>query len=324
MTKKILFVVGGGFGRNVMATAVARQIKFKYPDCILHVQASYPDAFANLDFVDKAFPLEAIPYFHDEHKDFEIWKGEPYEDLDYRNGKDHFIDTWCRLIGVDVPQKRGGTIIIDDQEKNIADALLLQAKLDRPLIAFQYVGGTSFYDPNAANDPTRIKHYRDLPHEIAQEVVKKLVEKGFAVLHVGLPTEKPLQNAIPIYAFSNNQVINPRWMFALLDKCAGCISIDSLLQHTWIALGKKNATVLWGGTRPENLGYSENNNLFQKEICANLGCSRPSVLGDFLGNKQLWKCPFSAKCMKFNADLIVNSFMNTCELKPTAHQECKR
>ena len=114
-------------------------------------------------------------------------------------------------------------------------------------------------------------------------------------------------------------MVPARYLFALLDKCDNGLFIDSFAQHAWIALGKKDATVLWGGTNPVNLGYSDNNNLFNKSACDNLHCNRPDTyLFDFVGNDQLWKCPFNAKCMKFNSDYVVESFLKNAEkqLKP--------
>ncbi|MBF0411049.1 MAG: hypothetical protein HQM10_27160, partial [Candidatus Riflebacteria bacterium] len=54
--RKILFRTNGGLGKQIMATAIAAQIKKQYPDSVLHVVTSYPEAFAHLDCVDKYFP----------------------------------------------------------------------------------------------------------------------------------------------------------------------------------------------------------------------------------------------------------------------------
>lgn len=312
--KEILFRTGGGLGRNINATAVVKQIRYKYPDAKIHVQCSYPDVFVGLDFVDRVFPLKAVPYFYDEHKNFEVLEAEPYLDYDYRNKKAHIVDVWCQKLGLDLPKSKNGIIVVDEQEKNVADTIWTQLKIDRPMVAFQYVGGTSFYDPNSANDPTRMKHYRDLPYDVAQEIVTALVQKGVGVIQIGLPSEKELQNAIPISKLFNNQVVPARYLFAILNKCQHGLFIDSFAQHAWAALGKKDAVVLWGGTSPVNLGYSENNNLDVGNACNNLHCGRPDTyLFDFVGNDQLWKCPFNAKCMKFKSNMVVDAITRVIE-----------
>jgi len=307
--KEILFRCNGGVGKNIIGTAIVQQIKFKYPDAIIHVQASYPDVFINMDGVAKVFPLQAYPYFYDEHKNFEVMETEPYLDLEYRQGKIHLVEAWCKRLGLDVPTEKRGYLTIDDQEKQVANAILLPGKIDRPIVAFQHVGGTSSYTPEQAQDPSRIKHYRDLPFEIAQEIVDKLIEAKLMVLQIGLPTEKRLARCMNL---PDNQVMNTRHIFALLEKCQFALTIDSMLQHAWVALGKKDAVVLWGGTNQQNLGYTCNKNLEMKDTCPNLHCNRPDTfMMDVIGNGQLWKCPNGIKCMKFNVDYVVNQFMST-------------
>lgn len=311
--EKILFRTSGGLGKQICATAVAQQIKFKYPDSILHVQTSYPDCFIGLDFVDKVFPHQPQPYFYDEHKEFEILEYEPYIARDYRHNKEHLISVWCKKLGLDVPTNLAGTIVLDEQEINTANQMLVPQKLDRPLVAFQYVGGTSLYDPNTANDPTRIKHTRDLSFETATQIVEKMVTAGLAVIQISLPTEKRLEKCIQL---PDNQVISPRFMFAVLKRCDHGVFIDSFAQHAWMALGKKNAIVVWGGTHPKNLGYESNTNIFDTNSCKNLHCNRPDTfMMDVVGNGQLWKCPYGGKCMKISPDMVVNALMSQVHKK---------
>jgi len=304
----LLFRSSGGLGKQISATRVVKQLKFKFPDSIIHVQTSYPEAFTNLKFVDKFFPLSPVPYFYEEHKNFKVIEAEPYLNLEYRQGKKHIVDAWCEMLGLDIPKEKYGIIELDEQEKNIIETIFRNLKLAVPLVAVQFTGGTSYYTPQDANDPSRMKHYRDVPHPIAQKIVDGIVQKGKAVIQIALPTEKKLQNCLYL---PDNQIMSPRNLFAILDKCIGGIFIDSFCQHAWAALGKKDAVVLWGGTNPVNLGYENNINLYNKENCENLHCNRPnSFMFDFIGNGQLWKCPFSANCMKFKPDHVINEFVN--------------
>lgn len=311
--EQLLFRASGGMGKQINATRVVKQLKFKYPDSVIHVQTSYPEVFANLPFVDKFFQLAPVPYFYDEHKNFKVIEAEPYLNLDYRQGKKHIVDVWCEMLGLDIPKEKTGIIVLDEQEKKIADNIFMNLKLSIPLVAVQFTGGTSYYSPQDANDPSRMKHYRDVPFDIAQEIVNGIVQKKKAVIQIALPTEKRLQNCLYL---PDNQVMSPRTIFSILDRCAGGIFIDSFCQHAWTALGKKNAVVLWGGTNPINLGYEQNTNLFNKESCENLHCNRPNTfMFDFIGNNQYWKCPFNAVCMKFKPDNVINQFMNIVEPK---------
>ena len=82
--EQILFRVNGGLGKNICATSVLKQIKKKYPDSIIHVQATYPDVFMNLLEVDEYYPGQPMPNFYKYHKNFDILEAEPYIDLSYR------------------------------------------------------------------------------------------------------------------------------------------------------------------------------------------------------------------------------------------------
>jgi len=310
--KEILFRSNGGLGKQISATIVAKQLRFKYPDAIIHVQTSYPDPFYNLNVVNKYYPMNPIPYFYDEHKNFEIVETEPYLDMSYRNGEKHLVDVWCERLGLEIPKEKAGQLLLDDEEKAYAKSLALQLKLDRPLVAIQIAGGTSHYEPQKANDPFRTKHYRDLKIEIAQELVNKLVQSGIgAVLQIRLPTEPKLENCLHL---PDNEITGTRRLFAILDMCKYGIFIDSFCQHAWAALGKSNAIVLWGGTNPANLGYLSNKNLINKKSCDNLHCNRPNTfVHDFVGNGTFWKCPFSAKCMDFSSERIMSNFQTIVE-----------
>lgn len=301
--KKILFRTGGGFGKQIMATRIVEMIKDRYPDSILHVQTSYPEAFANIPGVDKYFPYNVIPYFYEEHKDFEIMEAEPYIDIDYRQGHIHLIAAWCKMLGLQPPEKMCGQINLDDEEIEMGKRVFVENKIDRPVVAVQFFGGTSYYSPQEANDLMRPKHYRDIKVETAQEIVNLLVEKGFIVLQISLPTEPQLQNCLRL---GDKDVANPRFIFSVLNQCQHAILIDSFAQHAWAALGKENAIVLWGGTDPKTLGYPTNINLANKELCTNLHCGRPNTwLSDFRGNGSPWKCVINGKCMAFESKKVV-------------------
>jgi hypothetical protein len=302
---KIIFRVSGGMGKNICATALIKQIKHKYPDSILKVQASYPDIFINLPEVEEVYPLQPIPNFYKNHQDYEILNVEPYEDLLYRQGKDHLISTWARKLGLNIPEKLHGIINLDESEIETGKNIIQQMNFNGPLVAFQYVGGTSFQNPQMAQDPTRTKQYRDLSFDLAQQLTDALAKQGIGVLQISLPTEKRLQHA---FQLSDQHILNPRYIFAILNQCKTGIFIDSFAQHAWVALGKKNAVVLWGGTNPKSLGYNSNINLLNAGSCSTLHCNRPdSYVGDFQGNGSLWKCPYSGKCMNFKPEMIVTA-----------------
>ena len=173
---KIIFRTNGGLGKQIMSTAVAKAIKEKYKKSILHVQTSYPEAYNNLEYVDRFFGGN-VPYFYTDHIDFDVLETEIYVDLKYRQGKEHAIETWCRKLNLPKPKEIRGYIELDSQELSIADTILMKNKIDaNKLIAFQPFGSVSYYNPQVAQDPSRLNTNKNLPVRVAQELVNKLVE----------------------------------------------------------------------------------------------------------------------------------------------------
>jgi hypothetical protein len=315
----IIFQVSGGLGRNIMATAVCRQIKRQHKKSPLHVMASYPDVFVDLPTVERVYPFPGgssfLADFYDGHKDFDVMAAEPYVDLAYRKGEQHLVDVWCRRLGLQLPDdKRGELALHDATEREWARRNLHQllSMANRPkLVAIQPWGGTSFYQAEAAMDPTRPKHTRDLPPQVAQDIVDGLRAKNVVVLQLSLPTEPQLRTVIPI-PVQQGQIISPRYLFALLELCDGLVSIDSFAAHAWVALGKQGATVLWGGTDPTALGYSCNSNLTVTKPCPTPHCGRPDTyMFDTLGNGQPWRCPHKGACMNHSAETVVQSILGS-------------
>lgn len=307
----ILFRVGGGFGKNIMATRVAKQIAAEHPLLPLHVQASYPDAFANLDFVQKFYPM-GVPLtdFYESHSDFQIVEAEPYNSFDYRCNSEHLVNVWCEKLGVNVPKSVHGIVNLTKQEIKSADLIIEQIKKqsgEKPLVGLQWIGGTSFYNPGEANNPARVQQVRELPQDVAQQICDDLLKAEKIPIIIGLPTEPRLKNAIALLD-ANGNAFPIRIVLAVISRLDSLIAVDSFAQHAWVALGKKDAVVLWGATRKNSLGYSQNVNLEPAKNCCKYGggCGRPEMhVGDWEGNAQPWQCPYDSACMNYSAAEIV-------------------
>jgi ADP-heptose:LPS heptosyltransferase len=310
--KEILFRLGGGLGKQIMGTAVAQAIKDAHPDSVLHVQTSYPRAFQGLDFVDRLYPGMPLPYFKEEHDGFEIIAPEPYLHLGYREKKVHLIKAWCEMAGVKPPEEIRGIIRLNSHEIALAKQRMGVPE-GKKVIAFQPWGGTAYTQAQEANDPTRIKHTRDLPFETAQKIVVGLVKAGYIVVQISLPTERRLEGAIPLEQITGRvDVQDPRHVFAVLSACHGFLGIDSFGVHAWNALGKKAAVVLWGGTSSSVLGYPTDKNLTHETKCPTPHCHRPdAALGDVIGDGITWTCPRDNECMSFDAERVVREVIKS-------------
>lgn len=319
--------VAGGYGKNLMATRVARQLRDQHPGARISVQASYPDAFSNLDFIDGYYPLgQPLPDFYERHAGHEILDAEPYTDLKYRQGECHLVDAWCRKLGLKVPEKKHGIIRLTKAEKRAAEMILAQIRQQaqgRPVVGVQWVGGTSFYAPQAALDPLRQQQVRELPMETAQAMVNDLVAGGAIPVQVGLPTEARLANCIPLLT-QEGQAFPIRVVMACLELMDGLVAVDSFAAHAWAALGKSKAVVVWGATRSDALGYADHVNITPAKNCCPVGggCNRPDThLGDWVGTGNVWQCPHDGACMAgYNGKELAMKVLGILEKKAPACQ----
>lgn len=321
MPRKIVFQVHGGLGSNIMKTAVLKQLREENKDAVIHVKASYPDVFKNLDFIDDYFagpPQQIIHGAYKNYKDFEFMgENEPYLDFEYRKKKAHFIEAACRRNGLKKPKQKIGIINLTQKEKKDVKKILDQILSQMPnakgkkIVALQWTGGVPTFSQDSANDIGRVTQARNYPKESAQKIVDALIKNDYAVLQISLPKEETLNNVLRLYNDQNSAPLPIRYLFAVLNECFGFIGIDSFGQHAWAALGKQNGVVMWGGTSPVQLGYDSMLNLVPtNNPCDDMHCGRPfSFIGDFLGNGEPWSCPFEEGCMRHNPDFVVGKFL---------------
>jgi hypothetical protein len=311
--RKIMFRCGGGLGRIIAFAGVVKKYAEENPTHIIRVMSSYPDVFSNLHFIDRHYPIpqpgQIMSDFYESNKDFDVFEYEPYVNLDYRTGKKHILQVWCEKFGLTYTPNMSGTISLTPEEIQYAEMIRKQMNLgSSKLIAFQPFGGTPFTNPDMAVEPFRAKQARDIRVEPAQRIVDLLTKKGYSVLQVSLNSEPQLNSTLKL-PVQQNQVLNPRILFAILNVCDGLLAIDSFAQHLWAALGKNNAVVMFGGTNPAALGYNSNCNLSNTGSCKYLFCNRPdSFLLDVSGDGKPWVCRMNKKCMEFIPENVVDKF----------------
>ncbi|MFC1709710.1 glycosyltransferase family 9 protein [Candidatus Omnitrophota bacterium] len=300
--KNILFVVTGGLGRNIMSTAVVRNLKKAYPDKKLIVACGMPDVFLKNPNVYRTYNLSQPVFLYEDfirNNKTIVIQVEPYQNYDYVYRKRHFVQVWCEMIGIGCDNIYP-EIFFTDTEKKMAELYL--HKFDKEMVLLQGEGGKP---PPNNSEKERIvarslMYKRSLPTETMQKITDKIIEKGYMVGSVG--TENQFY---PSMAEKIN--FSARAIIALIPYVAGVISIDSFLQHG-CAIFKKKATVLWGGTDPKVLGYEFHDNLV-REVCPTPKCHRPnSYLWDFETTGHPWDCPYDDKCMNFSTEKVMKSF----------------
>ena len=287
---------GGGIGKQIISTSVAKSIKNKYPDDKLWVITSAPLVYQNISWVDRVYQIgntsQLYQFMLDEAKgnnNINFFKSEPYYHKDYISGRKHIIEAWHEQLNLELT----GSPTIELNENEIKGAKNYLTKVFKgKIIGIKTVGG-------AYNKEGKVKnYYRDLNQVVAQEVVDKLKDKyGFVNLINGV-VEPKLGGAL------NFDRTDLRQCFAILDNCDLVVTIDTYSLHAAYALNKPTIAI-WGATNPKTLGYIEHTNLV-KNACPTPSCGRPnSYLSDTNPDNSPWTCPYGAKCLDFTSDEMI-------------------
>lgn len=277
--KYSLFVIEGGLGKHIAATAVAKCIKNNHPDRKLIIACAWPQVFLNLDFVDKVYRLGATPYFYQtyvEDKDSLLFKHEPYFTTEHIHKKLSLVENWCKLYNLkfdnEKPVLRFNLI---EQEK----ALSFVKENNKPIFLIHTHGG--MYQPAEGALPYRWA--RDMPFNIAQAVADKYSSQ-YHVVQVTRQESSAIKGATVI-----NQPLDAMTLLSLVGVSSKRLLIDSCLQHAAAAL-EMPASVLWIATSPKVFGYSIHDNL-KAEIPKDFKLP-DSFIFDFSFEGLPHECPF--------------------------------
>ena len=300
--QNLVLIVSGGIGRNIMATAVVRNLKRAYPKKNIIVLAGCPDIFLKNPNVRRVINIGQPSFFYEDfilRSKSIVLNVEPYQSFNYLYKHKHFVECWCEMIGISCKDVYP-EIYFSENEQRMAQLYL--DKFDREMVLIQHIGGKIPKDKSEKEDITSKSgmYKRSLPNKVTQKLAKGLIDRGFMVGSV--------QHENQFCPSQAEKIQFPiRAILALIPHVAEVISIDSFVQHGTAAF-KKKSLVLWGGTNPKVLGYPHNLNLTRK-VCDNPMCHRPnSYLFDIEPTGFMWDCPFNDKCMEYSAEEILKSF----------------
>jgi len=235
----------GGHGKQVMATAVCRAIKKKYPDRKLIVTTAWDGPFFYNPDVWRFYNFGQMQYFFDDYikEDTIILRQEVYHSEDHILQRKHLVDSWLNMYGL----KSDGVkpkIYLNPREVEIARDKI---KPDgRPIMLLQTHGGS----PNAQY--SKKSWFRDMPIEIAQKLVNYF-SKSYRILHIRTP-DQPALNGTELLTLPFRE------LYAVFPLSQKRLFIDSFAQHVATALDLQS-TVVWIGNKPEVFGYEENINI---------------------------------------------------------------
>jgi len=243
--KFVILHTEGGHGKQVMATAVCRAVKKKYPDRKLIVVTAWDGPFFYNPDVWRFYNFGQMQYFFDDYinNDTIILRQEVYHSEDHILQRKHLVDSWTDMYGI----KSDGVkpkIYLNPREVEIARDKIKPDQ--RPIMLLQTHGG------NAGQQYSKKSWFRDMPMEIAQKLVN-YYSKSYRILHLRTPDQPALQGT---------ELLNLpfRELYAVFPLSTKRLFIDSFAQHVATALDLQS-TVVWIGNKPEVFGYKENINI---------------------------------------------------------------
>ena len=298
--KECALFVQGGLGKELCATTLVKYLKKKGYDKIITI-SGYPEIFFSNPDIYRNLHLNTS-YLEDDYlRGIEIFSGEPYQLLDYRNGKKHLNNLYP--LAYRFPEENYDTfpkIHTTEQEEMEAQQIIQNAP--NSIITVQFQGGPIISSPNG--QPISQNNTRNLNQHQAQLIVDRLIENGFSVLQLKAGNQ---------FACKNAQILNlpPRAYMVLSKFTAGHVGIDSFMNHV-AAAWKKPALVFWNSTNYRNLGYPTAVNVY-RDKCPIPMCNRPRVGYADVVPGGIWQCPHDKICQRWTDEEIIKHTEEFCK-----------
>lgn len=245
---KIIFMISGGIGKNVMATAMIQATKKAYPKKNIIVITAWPEAWLHNPHVSKIINfVREKDFFKNINKENFVFLGhDPYFDQNFIYRKKHLIEIWCEMYEIPYHNEQPQLYFTDSEKEDVKNRL----PVDKPLFFIQTSGG-------ALNQDFPISWMRDMPLNIAQEIVNEMVNLGFRAIHLRREDQYSLKKA-------ERLDFDLREAMCAIEFSEKRLFIDSFAQHAAAALNKPSV-VTWVGNKPEIFGYKIHKNLLPKE-----------------------------------------------------------
>ncbi len=244
--------VPGGYGDNLMATAVVAAVKREYPDMRIFMATKRLDIFENNPHIAGLYNTRTLL-----KKNMSIYNRccvleyVPYAKIRKSKINKHYIDYFYDCIPLPIKERNyQPQIYLTWRERNCRSRRL--EKLQRPIAVISPYGGATSKIPN--------KFY---PVEKWPAIVAGLSEASFSVIQVGEKKEGPvLPGAI------DWRGLGYRKSAAVLLHCDALITHPSGFMHLATALLVPCLTLFGGVEDPKISGYKQNPNLTVALECA--------------------------------------------------------
>lgn len=285
---KIVFMISGGIGKNVMATAMIEATKKQFPKKEIIIATAWPAAWFNNPNVSKIIDIvREKDIFKKINRDsFSFFNHDPYFEQDFIYRKKHLIEIWSKMYGIKYNGELPKLYFSESEKKDVKNRL----PIDKPLFFIQTSGG-------APNQEFPISWMRDMPLNIAQEIVNKMISKGYRVIHLRREDQYPLEK-------TDRLDFNLREAMCAIQFSEKRLFIDSFAQHAAAAL-EKPSVVTWIGNKPEIFGYKIHKNLLPIEK-PKFRHQVDSYLEPFNITGLIHECPYNTDKL-FNVEEIIKN-----------------
>jgi hypothetical protein len=284
----IIFQINGGIGKCILATAVCKAIKKKYPESNLIVVSGYPDVFLNNKEVHRSYVFNGLSYFYDEYidgKDFLIFANDPYLETGHIRQDEHLLKTWCEMFGLEYDGETPSINLTTREVKYFQNKFATE----KPIMLLQTSGG--------AQTDHKYSWARDLPSTVVVKVIEYF-KNDYTIVHIRREDQLSYNDTISI-------TDTFRALCVLLTMSTKRLLIDSFAQHAAAAL-ELPATVCWVSNKPEVFGYDLHDN-----ISANKFTNKPELRNAYLSKfniaGELIEFPYNSEDEIFDTEAIIES-----------------
>lgn len=222
-----------GIGDAILVSVIINSIKQKYPRIKINLISLHETLFENIPNI---FSINKPTTF--------FWFRHWYiETRQNKNPSRHVLDESLSKLGLK-HLRQDPSYQISEDEKFRANELL--SGLQKPLIAIN----TSSKEPSKNWSS---KYWHSLTLELSRNY--DIIQLG-AEYEINLPCTLRLAGKL-----------NLRESIAVMEKCQLFIGPDSFLMHAAASIGLRSVIIFGGRVTPNNTGYDNNINLFERMDC---------------------------------------------------------
>jgi len=288
--KIAILQVNGGIGKCIMSTVICKQIKKQYPEAQLIVLSGYPEVFLDNPHVDRAFTFGQTQYFYQDYidgKDFKFFGHDPYLEEGHLLQTEHLTHTWCKMLGLDIPESTSPELFLTDRERSFFSKKFVS---DKQIFLLQTNGG-------AAQQELKYSWARDIPTSVVARVIEEF-RNDYNIIHIRRDDQASFDGTFSV-------TDNFRALAVLIDISEKRLFMDSFAHHAAAAIGKPS-TVCWVVNTPVVFGHEIHDN-----ILASKETKKPELRHSFLqkydisGN--LLEFPYNNEEEIFDVNKIIES-----------------